>query len=116
MLDNCRIVVCDQKDDLKREGVNSIILANNVLKFTQPPRLEGTQLEETRGEEQPGENHRYWFILRTPSRDYVFACNTLSQRSQWMYFLQKGIRNADLRALRVLDLYNSFGVFSTKTD
>ena len=50
MLDNCRIVVCDQKEDLKREGINSIILANNVLKFAQPPRLEGTQLEETRGE------------------------------------------------------------------
>lgn len=103
MLENCRLVVCDQKEDLKREGINSIILANNILKFSQPPRLEGTQSEDTRGEEQPGESHRYWFILRTPSRDYVFACNSLSQRSQWMFFLQKGIEIADLNVSKVLD-------------
>ena len=61
MLENCYIVVCNKQEDLKREGINSLVLANNVLRFKNPPLLEEGQTEETRGEEQKGENHKYWF-------------------------------------------------------
>ena len=103
MLENCRIVVCDENEDLKREGITSITLASNILKFNYPPRLEAGQTEATRGAEREGENHKYWFILRTPSRDYVFACNTVDQRSQWMFALNKIIHEADARAATILD-------------
>ena len=51
MLENCYIVVCNKQEDLKREGINSLVLANNVLRFKNPPLLEEGQTEETRGEE-----------------------------------------------------------------
>ena len=104
MLENCQVIVCDENEDLKREGINSITLASSILKFKNPPRLEEGQTEATRGAEMNGENHKYWFIIRTPSRDYIFACNSVGQRSQWMFALNKIIREADVRAATILDL------------
>ena len=99
LLENCRIVPCSEHEDLKREGINSLTIASNVLKYVNPPLLEAGQTEELRGEEDPkGMAHGYWFILRTPSRDYTFACNTVSQRSQWMYLLNKLIIESDARS------------------
>lgn len=104
LLENCRIVVCDENEDLKREGINSLTIASNVIKYVNPPRLEAGQTEETRGEENVGgKDHQYWFILRTPSRDYTFACNTMSQRSQWMYFLHKLICESDVRSSELVN-------------
>ena len=103
MLENCKLVVCEKHDDLKREGITSLTLASNVLRFQNPPRLEEGQTEETRGEEAAGEPHKYWFILRTPSRDYVLACNTVGQRSQWMFALKTVIKAADEKAESVLN-------------
>ena len=57
----------------------------------------------SRGEEAAGEPHKYWFILRTPSRDYVLACNTVGQRSQWMFALKTVIKAADEKAESVLN-------------
>ena len=103
MLENCKLVVCEKHDDLKREGITSLTLASNVLRFQNPPRLEEGQTEETRGEEATGEPHKYWFILRTPSRDYVLACNTVGQRSQWMFALKTVIKAADEKAESMLN-------------
>ena len=67
MLDNCKLVVCDSHDDLKREGIQSLTIAGNILQFKNPPSLEG-QTEEKRGDEDnTNTKHTYWFILRTPS-------------------------------------------------
>ena len=102
MLDNCKLVVCDSHDDLKREGIQSLTIAGNILQFKNPPCLEG-QIEEKRGDEDnTNTKHTYWFILRTPSRDYVFACNSIRQRSQWMFFMNKAIQNANEIASSVL--------------
>ena len=98
LLENCRIVVCDENDDLKREGIRSITLASSILKYQNPPLLEPGKKEEERGVEQNGEEHKYWFILRTPSRDYLLACNTMEQRSQWMFGLNRIIRESTERA------------------
>ena len=102
MLENCRIVVCESHEDLKREGIASLTIASNVLHFTNLPLLAAGQSEATRGAEQKGEAHKYWFIVRTPSRDYVFACNSVEQRSQWMFFLNKVIGEANKKAELVL--------------
>ncbi|KAM7458832.1 hypothetical protein BLSTO_00405 [Blastocystis sp. subtype 1] len=102
MLENCRIVVCESHEDLKREGIASLTIASNVLHFTNPPLLAAGQSEATRGAEQKGEAHKYWFIVRTPSRDYVFACNSVEQRSQWMFFLNRVIGEANKKAELVL--------------
>ena len=90
--------MCDDNDDLKREGIRSITLASNILKYQNPPLLEPGQTEEERGAERSGEEHKYWFILRTPSRDYLLACNSTDQRSQWMFALNRIIRESTERA------------------
>ncbi|KAK8813098.1 hypothetical protein WA158_002690 [Blastocystis sp. Blastoise] len=85
LLEGCSIVLPEEEEDKKREGISSINISKMVLNYKNQPGHNGE-------EESEGSKHNYFFILRTISRDYVFACNTQGQRNRWMWELNHSIQ------------------------
>ncbi|KAK8808574.1 hypothetical protein WA158_008475 [Blastocystis sp. Blastoise] len=84
LLSGCKIIISTNPVDKRREGSNSICSIKYSLQTTTAPCYSD--------EENPNGNpHNYHFVLRTPSRDFIFGCNDIEQRAMWLYYLKKSI-------------------------
>lgn len=87
LLEGCSIENDTSEKAVEREGMDAINTGNAVT--------EASKLIAGSVPEGSGSSHRYHFILNTPSRPYVFACNTLEQKVAWMILLKRAIMNAN---------------------